>query len=457
MHRLFSIVTLLFLFTCNSPNNSSSTPSKSTTISGMVNIPGATKAVLKSNNSQRLNLPLTNGQFQTTIDDMEANHYLLMLGGLRTQLYTEPGAQISINGSPGNILFLGDLAAENTYLNEKAYIRDTMPADRLLLDYTPEAFKNRVNITQKILQTHLQNFPNANQFSKTFTEYAEAMIDYEIRQLWQDYIVKNLSQIKQIEAKIGQDYKNFAVNLDQPRLIMNPVFYKNLWRNFQQIQLLSGIETNNEIETAKYRMNYLDNNTAPDSEIRSILYFTTFNQLLNFYRGTQLTGVMDKFNANCKDTTSIAKITKRYEEVKHLMAGQMAPDFTLPDIDGKMISLSQFRGKVVAIDLWATWCEPCIDAFSEWEALQQAFTNDEVIFLTISIDEKKDQWSNFVHDNNKKGYQLYAENTGVISFKQAYFVRRIPRYMLIDQTGKIIDTDRSKLTKEDIEDLLASQ
>ena len=80
-----------------------------------------------------------------------------------------------------------------------------------------------------------------------------------------------------------------------------------------------------------------------------------------------------------------------------------------------------------------------------------------MIFLTISIDEKKDQWSNFVHDNNKKGYQLYAENTGVISFKQAYFVRRIPRYMLIDQTGKIIDTDRSKLTKEDIEDLLASQ
>jgi peroxiredoxin len=247
------------------------------------------------------------------------------------------------------------------------------------------------------------------------------------------------------------------VNLDRPELIMNPVFYNNLWRNFQQIQLLAGTETENEMETAQYRMNFLDNNTALDSEIRSILYFTTFNQLLNFYRGAELPTAMEKFYANCKDSTDIAKIAKRFDEVKHLMAGQMAPDFTLPDIDGKMISLSQFRGKVVAVDLWATWCKPCIDAFPEWEALQQEFTNDEVTFLTISIDEKKDQWSNFVHDNNKKGYQLFAENAGMISFKQAYFVRRIPRYMLIDQTGKIIDTDRSKLTKEDIEGLLAAQ
>ncbi|MBI3755221.1 MAG: TlpA family protein disulfide reductase [Deltaproteobacteria bacterium] len=67
---------------------------------------------------------------------------------------------------------------------------------------------------------------------------------------------------------------------------------------------------------------------------------------------------------------------------------QEAPDFTLINPDGKKISLSDYKGKVVIIHIWATWCKPCKEEFPLFEKVYQRFKDRDVVFLPIAIDPK---------------------------------------------------------------------
>ena len=66
--------------------------------------------------------------------------------------------------------------------------------------------------------------------------------------------------------------------------------------------------------------------------------------------------------------------------------GRPAPAFTLPGLDGRMVSLSDYRGKVVVVNIWATWCPPCVDEMPSLEKLYQEFKAENFAILAVSID-----------------------------------------------------------------------
>ena len=66
--------------------------------------------------------------------------------------------------------------------------------------------------------------------------------------------------------------------------------------------------------------------------------------------------------------------------------GVPAPNFTLPDLDGKMVSLADYRGKVVFLNIWATWCPPCVEEMPSMEKLYQALKDEDFEILAVSID-----------------------------------------------------------------------
>jgi cytochrome c biogenesis protein CcmG, thiol:disulfide interchange protein DsbE len=76
-----------------------------------------------------------------------------------------------------------------------------------------------------------------------------------------------------------------------------------------------------------------------------------------------------------------------------LIVGKVAPDFALPDLDDKTVKLSDFRGKVVFLNFWATWCKPCREEMPSMEVLYKNFENNGLVVLAVSIDRvttKKD-------------------------------------------------------------------
>lgn len=121
-----------------------------------------------------------------------------------------------------------------------------------------------------------------------------------------------------------------------------------------------------------------------------------------------------------------------------LSKGAVAPAFKLPDTKGKPVRLSGFKGKVVYLDVWASWCGPCLKEMPYMELLKEKFRNKDVEIVSISIDTKVDAWLAKVAAMKLTGIQL-IDSSGSENSKIAkdYKIRGVPHYVLIDKQGRI--------------------
>jgi thiol-disulfide isomerase/thioredoxin len=130
------------------------------------------------------------------------------------------------------------------------------------------------------------------------------------------------------------------------------------------------------------------------------------------------------------------------EKYSKVSKNTIAPGFSIPDATGKMISLADFKGKVVAIDVWATWCIPCMHSLPYFLKIRDKYKdNPNVVLMSISTDnaESKTKWLNFLKSKNMNGVDLHAGDKSATAFEKAYNITGIPRYILIGKDGKIIE------------------
>ena len=122
-----------------------------------------------------------------------------------------------------------------------------------------------------------------------------------------------------------------------------------------------------------------------------------------------------------------------------LVVGNPAPDFKLENINGGQSSLSDFKGKVVYLDIWATWCRPCLEEMKKGKKLKEAFKgNKNVVFLYVSIDKDVDKWKSYVKANAVEGVHLISREGAEENFLERYNAPYIPRFVLIDKEGNVV-------------------
>jgi thiol-disulfide isomerase/thioredoxin len=123
--------------------------------------------------------------------------------------------------------------------------------------------------------------------------------------------------------------------------------------------------------------------------------------------------------------------------------GQVAYAFEAQDKSGDLFNFQDLKGKVVFIDVWATWCGPCITHRQRVLEFSEKYKNNHnVEILMLSVDSSKDKWLSFLEKENKdSGENLFIENGMRTKFGDSYNIKSIPRYILIGKDGKIINSN----------------
>ena len=116
-------------------------------------------------------------------------------------------------------------------------------------------------------------------------------------------------------------------------------------------------------------------------------------------------------------------------------------------VDGKVWTLADFKGKYVYIDLWATWCNPCKRELPYLKDLEKKFEGAQIVFVGLSTDGDKAKWEQMVRSGAMPGVQLYIGPRS--EFQKAYNIDGIPRFILLDRDGVIINNNMSRPSSED--------
>jgi len=127
-------------------------------------------------------------------------------------------------------------------------------------------------------------------------------------------------------------------------------------------------------------------------------------------------------------------------------------DFSYPDAAGKMHKLSDNLGKVVFIDVWATWCAPCLAEQPALEELEKSFAGKDIVFIALSLDTDKAKWQKMVEEKKLSGLHLFTNNKGLIV--SDYEVTEIPRYIIFDKTGKTVNINAPRPTDPKLKALI---
>lgn len=214
----------------------------------------------------------------------------------------------------------------------------------------------------------------------------------------------------------GSDNSNFIIaQILESQKIGNPKLILELKKN----------EFKNKLENIKKKF---------DSILTS---YKDIDSSLVAMANQQTAQMMNYFNRSYTKNNAVAK-------------GTPSPKFKdYTNFKGGKKSLDSFKGKYVYIDVWATWCRPCIQQIPFFKTLEKEYHGKNIAFISISTDESRrsggswdaaeKKWRNFIKSKQLTGIQLWAGSDN--SFQQAYQINSIPRFIIIDPQGNVVDAN----------------
>lgn len=184
------------------------------------------------------------------------------------------------------------------------------------------------------------------------------------------------------------------------------------------------------------------NSQMTDFIIKNKDSFLSLNFLSSHYNTFGLSrsiAFIDSMDEELRNTLTAQRLLAVMRKIASLKVNDSAPNFSLKDIDGKVVSLSSFRGKKVLINFWASWCGPCRKEHPDLIRLSEKYQSKNVAFISISTDKNSKNWKEAVKKDRLTWLQLLdEEDSKGISTSNNYGVSGIPQTMLIDENGKVV-------------------
>ena len=127
-----------------------------------------------------------------------------------------------------------------------------------------------------------------------------------------------------------------------------------------------------------------------------------------------------------------------------IKVGDKAPDFNAVGAGLAPVKLSDFKGKLVYVDVWATWCGPCKYEIPYLDTLETDYHGKNIVFISYSIDEDHGAWIKFVPEHKLQGVQIIGEKAWESALCKNYKIMGVPTFMLFDKEGKIVSVKMTR-------------
>ena len=370
------------------------------------------------------------------VSDTLASGYAVLYGPRSVcSFYLMPGQRQDIIQLPGEeIKFAGAAEAVNMYLNSPFW-------NNLNITYgeSEEKFLKKWELLPDRLWAHLDSLP----LPSDFKNLERKRLYYVACNLLLSYPLRHTRLLHLKSYSPGEGYCQKISEIMQEDSSAKELWeYRQFFRD--AVQLLGEkekSETGKLQDKLRYELNYIRGNIR-DEELAAYLTDACMSGYIRYFGTEGVEEFLPFYDEKVKDGKRKTAFFQSYNQYSRLEQGKSAPDFSLLDIQGNRLNLSDWLGYYVYIDVWATWCGPCCRELPAFHKLKEQFKDRPVRFISISIDMDEAAWRDKIEKDGWTGIQLHV-NKGD-TFREDYKISLIPRFILIDREGKIVDANMSR-------------
>jgi len=390
-----------------------------------------------------LKIPIVDNRFHLNTDrKIPAGMYSFKLGSINQKVFFGNNdslfLKVRINDMSSKVITTGNRTAENEYL--RTDVVDMIEDGIWYLqnrgyEMEPKAYAHEVMRLWNSNIDLLNNFKTADNLKP-----ADGFIALQKKLI-------SLFYLKLLDNRYPQWFRIYhpTETLEYPKsveLIRNAVSYNDS-------TLLSYSEYRNNLSDyiqQKYKLSNFNpaayisklNTVMPAGIVRDYLIYSKLKEVIG---KTPDTAIREMLVAEFVPKISQPKIQQQllaqHLLLKSLGRGKPAPDFVATALNKDTFSLKKLQGKYIVMDVWATWCQPCRVQSPNFDGLAERYAGQNVAFIALSIDDGKWNWEWAAGERSLKVAQLHANDKNL--FGQLYGIDYIPRYVLLDPDGKIIN------------------
>ncbi len=398
----------------------------------------------------------TDGSFELKIEQVAANYFTLEQSRQSVTLYLLPSDEVTINLNGGNMTEAKNVTGKSAvYCN---FLIEKQKADKTLqLQFQPyqlQAMSGETYYTMRdsirlSREAELAKASRTNRFIDAFNDVEKKSYGYQMGY--------ELLNYRSNAAKAGitvfpEKLEKYLTSLNLNDEQMSYDFYfrafaLNYMAQEAATRYYAGIDKS-VLRFYELEMDVICEKIYSEKN-KSVFISEIMPQLINDVGTMDIRNIVNKLEMCLKDERLLSSIKMAAARYEYLYPGNPAPQAYFMDAHDKISRLSDYQGKVIYIDAWATWCGPCKREIPFLIELEKEFHGKNIQFISVSTDRDIKAWKSFIEKEAMSGIQLRQSDNFDESLSKAYIINSIPRFIIIDAEGRIVSVDAPRPSSGD--------